>query len=371
MSSVPPPAPMQPSVTPSRPRNHRESHASGDSATGCHRQHRRTGVHHAGSAAGAGTWPCRLGVRRGGAIALPSCSPIPSVPNSDVALRLLSHRVRRLAATWSVGALDPVLAANRRSSCRGSSTSTLCSFPHERMENFGTPLVGLWVPPHQPGRDPQMAVFQNITSPQVFPLHVRGIVGWPSSEAPTSPFQRLGGSSTAKHRIRRVPLLLHRSRRRRHGKERDPRRNVLRASMIGTAASAILYVVVHRCGDGPVATHPNRNTAHASSTPSTASSPTACGPGSHRPSPSSRGSGPHGLDPDRTETSRPCPDDMFPRLRLDRQNGTAWFGILVGTPCRRAHALGATRRVRDYPSYLRSTSPWSPWPSYFMSAIAR
>jgi APA family basic amino acid/polyamine antiporter len=116
---------------------------------------------------------------------------------------------------------------------------------------------------------------------------------------------------------------------------RDPRRNVLRASMIGTAASAILYVVVTAAVMGLV----------AHKTLITTGSPFVNAFDSIFPHSAWAGkfiaaiaviSGIGALNGWTlivTETSRAiAQDDMFPRpFAWTDKKGTAWFGILVGT----------------------------------------
>ena len=117
---------------------------------------------------------------------------------------------------------------------------------------------------------------------------------------------------------------------------RNPRVNVVRASVLGTAPSAMLYVLVTAAVMGLVAHHTLVNTGspfvNAFQTPS---SPTAPGPGSSSPpSPSISGIGAlNGWTLIVTETSRAiAQDDLFPRpFAWNDRKGTAWFGILVGT----------------------------------------
>lgn len=126
--------------------------------------------------------------------------------------------------------------------------------------NFGIAMIGLWVPAviNLVGVK-QMALFQNITVVLKFaPLLLVGIVGWffvksanfgPFNASGASLYSGIGiaagvalfsfiGVECASIAARRV---------------RDPRRNVGRASVLGTAASAFLYVLVTAAVMGLVA----------------------------------------------------------------------------------------------------------------------
>jgi APA family basic amino acid/polyamine antiporter len=116
---------------------------------------------------------------------------------------------------------------------------------------------------------------------------------------------------------------------------KDPRRNVSRASILGTAASAILYVLVTAAVMGLVAHHTLVNTGspfvnafqtifphNAWAGKFIAGVAVASGIGAL-----------NGWTLIVTETSRAiAQDDLFPRpfAWVDRK-GTAWFGIVVGT----------------------------------------
>lgn len=126
--------------------------------------------------------------------------------------------------------------------------------------NFGIAMIGLWVPAviNLVGVK-QMALFQNITVVLKFaPLLLVGVVGWffvksanfgPFNASGASLYSGIGiaagvalfsfiGVECASIAARRV---------------RDPRRNVGRASVLGTAASAFLYVLVTAAVMGLVA----------------------------------------------------------------------------------------------------------------------
>jgi APA family basic amino acid/polyamine antiporter len=117
--------------------------------------------------------------------------------------------------------------------------------------NFGIALIGLWVPAaiNLVGVR-QMAIFQNITVVLKFlPLLVVGTLGWFFvSSGNFGPFNASGGSlydainlaaGVALFSFIGVECASIAA-----GRVKDPRRNVGRASVIGTAASALLYVAV-------------------------------------------------------------------------------------------------------------------------------
>lgn len=210
------------------------------------------------------------------------------------------------------------------------------------IENWIIALVGLWVPAiinlvgvHQ------MAWFQNVTVVLKFvPLLFVGVVGWFFvTAAHFGPFNASGGSLYSAIGIAAGVALFSFI-----GVEaaavtakrvRDPRRNVLRASTIGTAASAILYVLVTAAVMGLVAHHTLVNTgspfvnAFQTMFPHTswagkaiAALAVVSGIGAL-----------NGWTLIVTETSRAvAQDDLFPRpFAWADAKGTAWFGIVVGT----------------------------------------
>lgn len=126
--------------------------------------------------------------------------------------------------------------------------------------NFGIALVGLWIPAavNLVGVK-QMAWFQNVSVVLKFlPLLFVGVVGWFwASTANFGPFNASGGSlydgigiaaGVALFSFIGVECASIAA-----GRVRDPRRNVGRASVLGTAASALLYVLVSAAVMGLVA----------------------------------------------------------------------------------------------------------------------
>ncbi len=210
------------------------------------------------------------------------------------------------------------------------------------MENWGIAMVGLWIPAivNLVGLR-QMAWFQNVTVVLKFlPLLFVGIVGWFFvDKANFGPFNASGGSlysgigiaaGVALFSFIGVEAAAVTARR-----VKDPRRNVLRASMLGTAISAILYVLVTAAVMGLVSHHTLVNTgspfvnAFQNMFPGTpwagkfiAALAVVSGIGAL-----------NGWTLIVTETSRAiAQDDLFPRpFAWSDRNGTAWFGILVGT----------------------------------------
>src|ERR1039457_2911939 len=121
------------------------------------------------------------------------------------------------------------------------------------MTNWGIALLGLWFPAvvNLAGVR-QMAWFQNLTVVLKFlPLLFVGVVGWFFvSKANFGAFNASGGSlysaiGVAAMTAKRV---------------RDPRKNVGRASLLGTGASAILYLLVSAAVMGLVSHHTLVNT---------------------------------------------------------------------------------------------------------------
>jgi APA family basic amino acid/polyamine antiporter len=117
--------------------------------------------------------------------------------------------------------------------------------------NFGIAMTGLWLPAiiNLVGVK-QMALFQNLTVVLKFvPLLLIGVVGWFFVKASNfGPFNASGGSlydgigiaaGVALFSFIGVECASIAARR-----VRDPRRNVGRASVLGTAASALLYILV-------------------------------------------------------------------------------------------------------------------------------
>ena len=117
--------------------------------------------------------------------------------------------------------------------------------------NWGIALTGLWIPAAiNLAGVRQMAWFQNVTVVLKFlPLLLVGTVGWFFvTSANFGPFNASGGSlydaiglaaGVALFSFIGVETASIAA-----GRVRDPRRNVMRASVIGTAAAALLYVAV-------------------------------------------------------------------------------------------------------------------------------
>src|ERR1039458_901977 len=140
---------------------------------------------------------------------------------------------------------------------------SLFGFKHASgMENWGIALFGLWVPAtiNLVGVR-QMAWFQNVTVVLKFlPLLFVGVIGWFFvTSAKFGPFNATGGSlysgigiaaGVALFSFIGVEAAAITAKR-----VRDPRRNVARASTIGTALSAMLYVLVTAAVMGLVAHH--------------------------------------------------------------------------------------------------------------------
>ncbi len=210
------------------------------------------------------------------------------------------------------------------------------------MTNWGIALIGLWVPAivnlvgvHQ------MAWFQNLTVVLKFiPLLFVGLAGWLFvDQAHFGPFNATGGSLYSGIGIAAGVALFSFigveaaaiTAKRVH----NPRVNVGRASVIGTAASALLYVLVTAAVMGLVPHGTLVNTgspfvdAFQHMFPDTpwagtfiAAVAVISGIGAL-----------NGWTLIVTESSRAiAQDDLFPRpFAWTDRNGTAWFGIVVGT----------------------------------------
>jgi APA family basic amino acid/polyamine antiporter len=219
----------------------------------------------------------------------------------------------------------------------------LLGFHHPSgMENWSIALVGLWVPAviNLVGVR-QMAWFQNVTVVLKFvPLLFVGVVGWFFVQnAHFGRFNATGGSlysgvglaaGVALFSFIGVEAAAITAKR-----VRDPRRNVARASTIGTALSAMLYVLVTAAVMGLVAHHTLVSTGspfvnaidsifpHSAWAGKTiAALAVISGIGAL-----------NGWTLIVTETSRAiAQDDLFPRpFAWQDAKGTAWFGIVVGT----------------------------------------
>ena len=117
--------------------------------------------------------------------------------------------------------------------------------------NFGIALLGLWIPAAiNLAGVKRMAIFQNITVVLKFlPLLLVGVVGWFFvSSANFGPFNATGGSLYSGISIAAGVALFSfigvETASIAAGRVRDPRRNVGRASVIGTGLAALLYIAV-------------------------------------------------------------------------------------------------------------------------------
>jgi APA family basic amino acid/polyamine antiporter len=210
------------------------------------------------------------------------------------------------------------------------------------MENWSIALVGLWVPAviNLAGVR-QMAWFENVTVVLKFvPLLFVGVVGWFFVQnAHFGPFNATGGSfysgiglaaGVALFSFIGVEAAAITAKR-----VRDPRRNIARASTIGTALSAMLYVLVTAAVMGLVAHHTLVSTGspfvnaidsifpHSAWAGKTiAALAVISGIGAL-----------NGWTLIVTETSRAmAQDDLFPRpFAWKDAKETAWFGIVIGT----------------------------------------
>ena len=252
------------------------------------------------------------------------------------------------------------------------------------MENWSIALVGLWVPAivNLVGVR-QMAWFQNITVVLKFlPLLFVGVVGWFFvTKADFGPFNASGGSlysgigiaaSVALFSFIGVEAAAITAKR-----VRDPRRNVGRASTLGTVVSALLYVLVTAAVMGLVSHHTLVSTgspfvnAFSTMFPHNAWAPkfiaalaVISGIGAL-----------NGWTLIVTETSRAvAQDDLFPRpFTWSDRKGTAWFGILVGTALPSLLMLWSytTKAGLTVFTYLVDLTVVTVAIPYFMSALAQ
>jgi basic amino acid/polyamine antiporter, APA family len=252
------------------------------------------------------------------------------------------------------------------------------------MTNFGIAMIGLWVPAviNLAGVR-QMAWFQNVTVVLKFlPLLFVGVVGWFFVQsAHFGPFNASGGSLYSAIGIAAGVALFSFigveaaaiTAKRVH----DPRRNVMRASVMGTAASALLYVLVTAAVMGLVSHGALVKTgspfvnAFQSIFPHEAwagrfiaAIAVVSGIGAL-----------NGWTLIVTETSRAiAQDDMFPRpFAWSDRKGTAWFGILVGTALPSLLMLWrySTSTGLTVFTYLVDLTVVTVAIPYFMSALAQ
>lgn len=252
------------------------------------------------------------------------------------------------------------------------------------MTNWGIALVGLWVPAvvNIVGVR-QMAWFQNITVVLKFlPLLFVGLIGWFFiHSANFGPFNASGGSlysgigiaaGIALFSFIGVEAAAMTARR-----VRDPRRNVLRASMLGTALSAMLYVLVTAVVMGLVAHHTLVNTGSPFVNAFQSMFPHEAWAGRFFAAIAViSGIGAlNGWTLIVTETSRAIAQDgLFPRpfAWADRK-GTAWFGIVVGTVLPSLLMFWAynTKTGLTVFTYLVDLTVVTVAIPYFMSALAQ
>ena len=252
------------------------------------------------------------------------------------------------------------------------------------MTNWGIAMIGLWVPAAiNLGGVRQMAWFQNVTVVLKFvPLLFVGIVGWFFVQGSHfGPFNASGGSlysgigiaaGVALFSFIGVEAAAITAKR-----VRDPRRNVMRASIIGTVASAMLYVLVTAVVMGLVSHHTLVNTGSPFVNAFQSIFPHQAWAGRFIAAIAViSGIGAlNGWTLIVTETSRAiAQDDMFPRpFAWSDKRGTAWFGILVGT------ALPSLLMLWRYTTtsgltvftYLIDLTVVTVAIPYFMSAIAQ
>ncbi len=252
------------------------------------------------------------------------------------------------------------------------------------MENLGIAMVGLWVPAviNLVGIR-QMAWFQNITVVLKFlPLLFVGVIGWFFvDKAHFGPFNASGGSlysgigiaaGVALFSFIGVEAAAMTAKR-----VKNPRVNVGRASMLGTALSAILYVLVTAAVMGLVSHHTLVNTGSPFVNAFQSIFPHEAWAGKFIAAIAViSGIGAlNGWTLIVTETSRAiAQDDMFPRpFAWTDRKGTAWFGIVVGT------ALPSLLMLWRYTTtsgltvftYLVDLTVVTVAIPYFMSAIAQ
>jgi APA family basic amino acid/polyamine antiporter len=252
------------------------------------------------------------------------------------------------------------------------------------MENWSIALVGLWVPAiiNLVGVR-QMAWFQNVTVVLKFlPLLFVGVAGWFFvSKANFGPFNASGGSlysgigiaaGVALFSFIGVEAAAITAKR-----VRDPRRNVGRSSVFGTVASALLYVLVTAAVMGLVSHHTLVGTGSPFVNAFSTMFPHNAWAGKFIAALAVvSGIGAlNGWTLIVTETSRAvAQDDLFPRpFAWSDRNGTAWFGILVGTALPSLLMLWSytTKSGLTVFTYLVDLTVVTVAIPYFMSALAQ
>lgn len=261
----------------------------------------------------------------------------------------------------------------------------LFNFTHPSgMQNWGIAMVGLWIPAviNLAGVR-QMAWFQNVSVVLKFlPLLFVGVVGWFFvQKANFGPFNASGGSlysgigiaaGVALFSFIGVEAAAVSAKR-----VRDPRRNVMRASVLGTVASALLYVLVTAVVMGLV----------AHKTLVTTGSPFVNAFSTMFPHSAWAGRFVAGVAVVSglgalicwtlivTEASRAVAQDhLFPKaFTWADQKGTAWFGIVVGTALPSLLMLWrySTSSGLTVFTYLVDLSVVTVAIPYFFSAIAQ
>ena len=252
------------------------------------------------------------------------------------------------------------------------------------MQNWGIAMVGLWIPAFiNLSGVRRMAWFQNVSVVLKFlPLLFVGVVGWFFvAKANFGPFNASGGSlyngigiaaGVALFSFIGVEAAAITAKR-----VKDPRTNVLRASVIGTVASAGLYVLVTAAVMGLV--------SHAALVKT--GSPFVNAFQTMFPNSAWAGQFVAGVAVLSglgaliawtlivTETSRAiAQDDLFPRpFAWSDKRGTAWFGILVGTALPSLLMLWrySTTSGLTVFTYLVNLSVVTVAIPYFFSAIAQ
>jgi basic amino acid/polyamine antiporter, APA family len=206
--------------------------------------------------------------------------------------------------------------------------------------DWGIALLGLWVPAalNLAGLR-QVAWFQNVTVVLKFlPLLFVGVVGWAFVKAANfGPFNASGGSlysaigiaaSVALFAFIGVEVAAITAKR-----VRNPRRNVGRASVLGTGISAILYLLASAVVMGLVPHHALVNNGAPFVDAFQAMFPHGTWAGKLIAATAVvSGIGAlNGWTLVTAEVSRaPADDDLFPRpFRWTDRNGTAWFGVVI------------------------------------------
>ncbi len=394
LTTAPPPAPPAPPGQPLTPRSEAKAHALGlTSATGLViGSIVGTGVFTMPAViAGAGTMGIIvLGVIAVGAMLLAVLfgQLTKRVPNSDGGLYAYSRHEFGDFAGYLVGWCYWVQSWAGNAAIVSSwvfYVDALFGWGHNTgMENWCIAMFGLWVPAviNLIGVR-QMAWFQNVTVVLKFlPLLFIAVVGWfYVTSSNFGPFNATGGSlysgigiaaGVALFSFIGVEAAAITAKR-----VRDPRRNVMRASVIGTAACALLYVLVTAVVMGLVSHHTLVGTGspfvnafdtmfphNAWAGKFIAAVAVVSGIGAL-----------NGWTLIVTETSRAiAQDDMFPRpFAWSDRKGTAWFGILVGTALPSILMLWAynTKTGLTVFTYLVDLTVVTVAIPYFMSAIAQ